>query len=251
VAAALAAAALLAPAAPSAFALSRNHHGELRTRLAAPTPIAAPSREGGAETALIVAPTAALSRPGGGRVVTHLRGETTWSREAQVLLVLGSAEVGGRDWLQVLLPVRPSGRSGWIPANGVSLRPDYLWLELDKGSRRLLAYRDGRLVHDYPVVIGRAATPTPSGLAAVYEINRQPDPTGFLGPWALPLTALSPVLHSFGGGPGRIAIHGRDGESLADPLGSAASHGCIRIPNAGIRWLAAHAAQGTPVRIVA
>jgi lipoprotein-anchoring transpeptidase ErfK/SrfK len=236
VAVALAAVALLAPAAPSAPA--------------ATTPISAPSRDAGAETALIAAATAAFSRPGGGRVVTHLRGETTWSREAQVLLVVGSAEVAGREWLQVLLPVRPSGRSGWIPANRVSLRPDHLWLELDKGSRRLRAYLDGRLVRHYRVVIGRAATPTPSGLAAVYEVDRQPDPTGFLGPWALPLTALSPVLRSFGGGPGRIAIHGRDGESLADPLGSAASHGCIRIPNAGIRWLAAHAAQGTPVRIV-
>jgi L,D-transpeptidase catalytic domain len=248
----LAAVALLAPA-PSAFALSRDYRGELQTRLGATAPaapIAAPSRTGGAETALIAAPTAALSRPGGGRVVTHLRGETTWSHEAQVLLVLGSAEIAGREWLRVLLPVRPSGRAGWIPANRVSLRPDDVWLELDKGSRRLRAYRDGRLVHRYPVVIGRAATPTPSGLAAVYEINRQPDPTGFLGPWALPLTALSPTLRSFGGGPGRIAIHGRDGESLADPLGSAASHGCIRIPNGGIRWLAAQAAPGTPVRIV-
>ncbi|HEY5333318.1 MAG TPA: L,D-transpeptidase [Solirubrobacterales bacterium] len=60
---------------------------------------------------------------------------------------------------------------------------------------------------------------------------------------------LARVLKDFGGGPGWIAIHGRDGESLLDPLGSAASHGCIRIPDAGISWLAAHAPLGTPVRI--
>lgn len=214
-----------------------------------PAAIAAPSRTGGAETALIAAPTAARSRPGGGHVVSHLRGETSWSHEAQILLVLGSTEVGGHRWLRVLLPVRPVGRAGWIPANRVRLRHDDIWIELHKATRRLLAYRDGRLVRRYRVVIGKAATPTPDGLAAIYERNRQPDPTGFLGPWALPLTALSPVLRSFGGGPGRIAIHGRDGASLADPLGSAASHGCIRIPNAGIRWLAAHAPPGTPVRI--
>jgi hypothetical protein len=213
-------------------------------------PIAAPSRAGGAETALVVAPTAARSRPGGGRVVAHLRGETDWSHQAQVLLVLRSATVEGREWLRVLLPVRPDGTSAWIPADRVTLRPDDVWIEIDKGARRLLAYRDGRLVRRYPVVIGRAATPTPSGLAAIYERNRQPDPRGFLGPWALPLTALSPVLRSFGGGPGRVAIHGRDGASLEDPLGSAASHGCIRIPNAGVRWLARHAPAGTPVRIL-
>ena len=216
----------------------------------APAPIAAPSRAGGAHTALIVAPTAARSRPGGGHVVTHLRGETDWSHEAQILLVMDFAEVDGREWLRVLLPVRPNGSTGWVPADRTVLRPDATWLELHKGARRLFAYRDGRLVRRFPVVIGRAATPTPSGLAAIYEHNRQPDPHGFLGPWALPLTALSPVLHSFGGGPGRIAIHGRDGASFADPLGSAASHGCIRVQNAAIRWLAAHAPQGTPVLIV-
>lgn len=198
---------------------------------------------------MVVAPTAALSRPGGGHLVTRLRGETDWSHQPQVLLVLGSADVEGKEWLKVLLPVRPTGRSGWIPAGRTVLGHDDIWLEIHKSSRRLLAFRAGRLVRTYPVVIGRAATPTPNGLAAIYERNRQPDPHGFLGPWALPLTALSPVLRSFGGGPGRIAIHGRDGASLADPLGSAASHGCIRIPNAGIRWLAAHAPAGTPVEI--
>ena len=163
--------------------------------------------------------------------------------------MLGSAAVGGREWLRVLLPVRPTGKTGWIPADLTVLRPNDIWIEIHKGARRLVVYRSGRLVHRYRVVIGRAATPTPAGLAAIYERNPQPDPHGFLGPWALPLTALSPVLKSFGGGPGRIAIHGRAGASLADPLGSAASHGCIRIPNAGIRWLAAHARAGTPVRI--
>lgn len=219
---------------------------------AAPTaaaPIPPPSRAGGAETALVVAPTPVVSAPVGGAVVTHLRAETTWSREPQVLLVLGSAAVEGRRWLRVLLPVRPTGATGWIPADRAVLRPDDLWIELHKSSRRLLVFRAGRLVRRFPVVIGKAATPTPAGLAAIYERNRQPDRQGFLGPWALPLTALSRVLKDFGGGPGRIAIHGRDGESLLDPLGSAASHGCIRIPDAGVRWLAAHAPLGTPVRI--
>jgi L,D-transpeptidase catalytic domain len=190
-----------------------------------------------------------VSAPVGGRVVTHLRAETTWSHEQQVLLVLGSATVEGREWVRVLLPVRPTGSSGWIPADDVALRPDDLWIEIHKSARRLLVFRDGRRVRRFPVVIGKAATPTPAGLAAIYEHNRQPDPQGFLGPWALPLTALSRVLTNFGGGPGRIAIHGRDGESLLDPLGSAASHGCIRIPDGAIRWLASHAPLGTPVRI--
>jgi lipoprotein-anchoring transpeptidase ErfK/SrfK len=93
--------------------------------------------------------------------------------------------------------------------------------------------------------------PTPRGLFAVSERVLQPDPDGFLGPWALLLTAFSPTLVSFGGGPGQVALHGRAGASLADPLGSARSHGCIRIPNVGIRLLARVAREGTPVEVSA
>ena len=53
------------------------------------------------------------------------------------------------------------------------------------------------------------------------------------------------------GGPGRVAIHGRDGASLSDPLGSARSHGCIRIDNTSIDWMAANIPQGTQSRSLA
>jgi lipoprotein-anchoring transpeptidase ErfK/SrfK len=110
--------------------------------------------------------------------------------------------------------------------------------------------RDGRVVRTYRAVVGQARWPTPRGLFAVSERVPQPDPNGFLGPWALLLTAYSPTLTSFDGGPGQVALHGRAGASLADPLGSARSHGCIRIPNDGIRLLARVAREGTPVDVV-
>jgi hypothetical protein len=37
-------------------------------------------------------------------------------------------------------------------------------------------------------------------------------------------TAYSDVLEDYGGGRGRVPIHGRSGAVLADPLGSARSH---------------------------
>jgi hypothetical protein len=166
------------------------------------------------------------------------------------LLVLGLHETpDGREWLKVLLPVRPVGSAGWIPRNRAVLRKSDLWVEIRKKNRWLYAFRNGRRVRRFRIVIGAPATPTPAGLAAVYERNRQPDPGAFLGPWSLSLTALSRTLRNFGGGPGRIAMHGRGGSSYLDPLGSAASHGCIRVPNRGIRWLALHAGPGTPVVI--
>jgi hypothetical protein len=109
--------------------------------------------------------------------------------------------------------------------------------------------RSDGLVRRFRAVVGKPSTPTPLGLFAVYERARQPDPDAFLGPWALHLTAHSNVLEDYGGGPGRVALHGRSGASLRDPLGTAASHGCVRVRNGDIRWLAKVAAPGTPVLI--
>ena len=67
--------------------------------------------------------------------------------------------------------------------------------------------------------------------------------------YALHLTAHSGTLFDYGGGPGRIALHGRAGPLLRDPLGTAASHGCVRMDNAELRWLASRAVPGTPVSI--
>lgn len=55
------------------------------------------------------------------------------------------------------------------------------------------------------------------------------------------------MLENYGGGPGRVAIHGRGGASFADPLGSARSHGCVRIDNAQVSYLARKLPDGTPV----
>ena len=215
-----------------------------------PTRIAAPSGPGRATLAQIVVGVKARSGPGEGRRVWWAGTATSWSAEPQVLLVLRSAVHHGRLWLCVLLPIRPNGATGWIPRDNVTLLSTRYWITVNKRTRTVTIYRDGRRVHRYEAVIGKPATPTPDGLAAIYEKDPQPDAGGFLGPWALPLTVLSNVLENFGGGPGRVAIHGRAGASLQDPLGSARSHGCIRIDNSPIVWMAQHIPQGTPVQIV-
>ena len=73
-------------------------------------------------------------------------------------------------------------------------------------------------------------------------------PPGSAGaPFALALSARSNVLQEFDGGPGQIAIHGI--ENLGGTLGTAASHGCIRLATHAITWLASHVGTGTPVTI--
>jgi lipoprotein-anchoring transpeptidase ErfK/SrfK len=210
-------------------------------------PAASPST--GGPLARIVVPVEARSAPGSGRRVWHVGTATSWTAQPQVLLVLGSAEAHEREWLKVLLPIRPVGAAGWIPRDDVELSSTPYWVTVDRSARTVTVYRRGRRVRTSRAVVGKGSTPTPAGLAAIYERDPQPDPRAFLGPWALPLTALSNVLYNFGGGPGRVAIHGRAGASFLDPLGSARSHGCIRIDNGPITWMAHHLPAGTPVQI--
>jgi hypothetical protein len=199
-------------------------------------------------TARLVAPVSALGAPVNGRLVDRQPAFGDWSGGPVSLLVLGARTgTDGELWLRVLLPVRPNGTSGWIPANAVELGTTGWRIDISTEHRTVEVFDHGTRFRTFRAVVGAPRTPTPHGLFAVYERVPLPDPNGFYGPWALHLTALSNVLTTYDGGPGRVAIHGRGGTSLRDPLGTARSHGCIRIDNSAIRFLAAHVPVGTPV----
>jgi hypothetical protein len=197
-----------------------------------------------------MAPVAALTAPVHGRLVTRQSDVGSWGGGRVSLLVL-AARTGsdGQLWLRVLLPVRPNGTSGWIPAESTELGTTSWRIEISTERRTVELFHVGIRVRSFSAVVGAPRTPTPHGLFAVYERVPLADPNGFFGPWALHLTALSDVLAAFDGGPGRIAIHGRGGTSLRDPLGTARSHGCIRIDNTAIRFIATHVPDGTPAVI--
>ena len=209
----------------------------------------APSRTEGATVARIVTPLRArrrLDRPGGSRPISV---ETSWSGQPTSLLVLAAKTYKGQEWVKLLLPERPNGSAGWVPTEQLVLSHTPYWVEVSTGRRTVTVYRDGHLTRRFRAVVGKPSTPTPHGLAAIYERDRQPDPHAFVGTWVLALTAESEVLKHFEGGTGRIGIHGRAGASLYDPLGSARSHGCIRISNGPVDWMATHLPVGTPVEI--
>jgi lipoprotein-anchoring transpeptidase ErfK/SrfK len=157
----------------------------------------------------------------------------------------------GNRWLAVRLPIRPNGTVGWVREDHLRVEHTPYWVDISLTRRLVRVYRSGRLVRRFRAVVGAPPTPTPMGLHAIYDPIAQRDANGFIGPWALHLTASSNVLDNYGGGPGRVAIHGRAGASLRDPLGSARSHGCVRIDNADVRWLARTVPRGTPVWIAA
>lgn len=211
--------------------------------------VAVPSRRAGATTAKIIAPVNALKQPGTGRRVWRVPVTTNWSHQRLTLMVLGSRALDGALWLKLRLPLRQRKRRvGWVPADAAKLAHSPYWIDVVTKKYRVKVFRNGRKLRSFRAVVGSPATPTPHGLEAIYERNRQPDPNGFVGSWVLALTANSRVLRRFDGGQPRIGIHGRGGASFNDPLGSARSHGCIRINNSKINWLS-RAPAGTPVRL--
>jgi lipoprotein-anchoring transpeptidase ErfK/SrfK len=167
--------------------------------------------------------------------------------EQTTLPVIGhSAGPGGTRWLHVMLPGRPDGSTGWIAQDGTRELTTGWRILVDLTGRRLRIYHDGRMVRTFQAVIGKPSTPTPTGQFFVEEAVQMP--VGHPGgPFALALSARSHVLQKFEGGPGQIAIHGRD--DLGGTLGAAESHGCIRLATANIDWLAARIRPGTPVKI--
>jgi hypothetical protein len=157
--------------------------------------------------------------------------------QAGWLLVLGARLARtGECWLQVRLPTRPNNASAWLNAEQVVLRRTPWRIEIAPARRTLTVTFSGIVVRTVSVVVGAPATPTPTGLFSIIGAWRSP-PNAFLGSWILALTAHSDVLQAFEGGDGTVGIHGRGGASLLAPLGTAASHGCIRLANSSIDWL--------------
>jgi lipoprotein-anchoring transpeptidase ErfK/SrfK len=198
-------------------------------------------------TARLLAAVSARAAPARtAHVITTLQPIAPLGGGATTLLITGTRMVEGRRWVRVLLPVRPNGTQGWVPADPLAFRPVSSRVVIDQSQRRLTVYRHGRVAYSTTVAIGTTSTPTPNGRFAIAELIPTGDPGGFFGPYVLPLTGYSEKLNEYAGGNGRVALHGT---SLPGLLGTRASHGCIRIGNAAIRRIAAIISTGTPVTI--
>ncbi|MEM8924807.1 MAG: L,D-transpeptidase [Actinomycetota bacterium] len=152
---------------------------------------------------------------------------------------------GGR-WLEVHLPVRPNGTTGWIPLADVELFRNAYRIEVDRASFRLRVFEENEPVLEAPVGIGTGDTPTPVGTFYTEDLLRVADPDGPYGPYAFVLSGHSERLSSFNGGDAIIGIHGTDNP---DAVGSEVSHGCIRLHNDVISHLAEFVPLGTPIVI--
>lgn len=163
------------------------------------------------------------------------------------LWVIGQEEVDGQLWLRVRLPLRPNNNKGWINASRAYLRQTSYRVVVDRSSRTLFLFHGGKRLIKTKVIVGKPSTPTPLGRFAIWDRYRPPTKSP-LRPWVLEITAHSEKLRRYEGGEGRVALHGMRGPLVA-PLGTAASNGCVRLPDWLINLLADKLSLGTPVTV--
>jgi lipoprotein-anchoring transpeptidase ErfK/SrfK len=180
----------------------------------------------------------------GGAFITNLGPRTDYG-VVRTLLVTQRRSDG---WLEVLLPMRPNGSSGWIRADRVTLTSTGYEIRVLTGEHRLDLLNAGAVVASSPVVLGAPSTPTPYGVFYVTDpVDLRSSPGNPYGAFALGTSGYSNVHFQFAGGPGQIAVHGTPNPEL---MGQNVSNGCIRVPDDFILHLAYTVPLGTPVRII-
>ena len=178
--------------------------------------------------------------------VTKLSAKTEYGLPRTFLVTDQNSRPG---WLNVLLPIRPNGASGWIKASDVTLGTSDYEIRIELGAHKLTLLKLGQPVLDSGVVIGADKTPTPVGKFFVTDaLDLHSQPNAGYGVFALGISGFSDVLTSFKGGPGQLAVHGT---SNPGQVGQNISNGCVRVPNDIIEQIAAQAPLGTPVTILA
>ncbi len=200
------------------------------------------------ELAVLVRGQTAMTRPDEGsarRVWVERIRPITEGRT--VLPVIGrQTDANGNRWLKVRLPGRPHNSTGWIRTARTRRSATSWHVVIDLSERRVTVYRRGRVVRSFPSVVGTSSTPTPLGRHFVEEtVLLTGGQVG--GPYALALSARSYVLQEFAGGPGQIAVHGV--WNVGGTMGTAASHGCVRLDTAAISWIGERIGPGVPVTV--
>jgi lipoprotein-anchoring transpeptidase ErfK/SrfK len=154
---------------------------------------------------------------------------------------------GAPAWYRVAVPGRPNGRTGWVRAAAVELRPVQKQLVIYRGARRFEYWDGDRLRRSGRVAVGKPGAETPLGLFYVtWKFDPRIDPDwAILGSYAFETSAYSKLTDWPGGG--IVGVHGTPWPNL---LGQAVSHGCVRLRNAEIEYLRTRVPLGTPIKIV-
>ncbi|MCW3063520.1 MAG: ErfK/YbiS/YcfS/YnhG family protein [Solirubrobacterales bacterium] len=166
--------------------------------------------------------------------------------EASVLAALGNASAPRRLKASVST-VRPKVSTRALARKYPAV------VTVDRANFRLRLWKNLRLVKTYPIAVGMAGLETPAG---VYHVqNKQVDPSwhvpnsawaGSLAGQVIPPGPADPIKARWLGIFDGAGIHGTDN---VGSLGSAASHGCIRMAIPDVIELYPQVPVGAPVYI--
>lgn len=105
-------------------------------------------------------------------------------------------------------------------------------IHISVSTKRLILKREGQVVREYPIAVGKIVTATPVGDFVI--VNREPNPGGPFGVMWLSLSKI------------HYGIHGTNNPAS---IGKAVSLGCIRMYNNDVLELASMVPNGTRVLI--
>jgi lipoprotein-anchoring transpeptidase ErfK/SrfK len=152
----------------------------------------------------------------------------------------------GLVWTQIRIPGRPNGRVGWVPRDWLSGFHMTRWqIFVNRHTLRMTVFWNGKRRWRRPVGIGKPATPTPAGRFWIRERIKVGSRSSPYWPYALG-TADYSTLSEWPGG-GVVGIHGDWNQPQLIP--GRPSHGCIRMHDRDVAWLARHVPVGTPLRV--
>ena len=162
------------------------------------------------------------------------------------LLLRAHWDIQGQEWIQVRIPMRPNGRTGWVGREDLGgFHLTHAELVVNRARLRMYLYDHGHRVWSAPVAVGKPSTPTPPGHFWIRERFKIQDPSSGYWPYAFGTSDYSTLTDWPGGGV--VGIHGPYYEPWAIP--GRVSHGCIRLRVADDAWLANHLGLGTPLEV--
>jgi len=161
------------------------------------------------------------------------------------LLLRQYTDPAGRQWVQIRIPKRPNGRTGWVPRDALGpYNLIHTRLVVNERTLRVTLFKNGRRIFRARVGVGKPSTPTPKGRFWVREKFRFKN-IPLYGTYALGTSAYAPHLTDWPNG-GVVGMHGTDQPGL---IPGRPSHGCIRIRNPDIQRLWHLTPVGTPLLI--
>ena len=162
-----------------------------------------------------------------------------------LVALLESRRVAGREWVKVRLAKLPNSSVGWVRRSDLGgFRLVRTRLVIDRRAFTATLSRAGRTIFRARIGVGLAQWPTPRG---EFYIRMKLCCYGnqVYGPYAFGLSARSAVLTDWPGG-GFIGIHGTNAPGL---IPGRISHGCVRLRNHDITRLNRLMPVGTPVSV--